>query len=213
MPTSVNNYKTPIQVMSSHVNIPSLLNLYPRVFGCTVFVHVQKTNRTKLEANVEKCVFLDFCQFKKGYKVLILLRGNSTLLWMLLFLKMIFFFDKNQFSSQEEIDENDQKLSFLSENYFDQIRINHIRIDTSKRGAHNESDHTESQPIREEGLNNSNMDQNKNEIMNSPGPFRKEVHNNSHMHSPGANENLNSSDQNIDEPPANDMKIRNNQNA
>jgi transposase InsO family protein len=42
MSTIANNFQTPLQAIYSHVRISSVLNLPPRIFGCSVYVHIQK---------------------------------------------------------------------------------------------------------------------------------------------------------------------------
>jgi transposase InsO family protein len=56
-PTSANGYKTPIQTFSAHISIPSILNLPPKIFGCVVYIHIQKLFRTKLEPRAENVYF------------------------------------------------------------------------------------------------------------------------------------------------------------
>jgi transposase InsO family protein len=67
-PTQVNNFKTPLQCFSAHLKLNSLLNLPPKIFGCTVYIHIQKQYRSKLEPRAEKCVFLGMGHNQKGYK-------------------------------------------------------------------------------------------------------------------------------------------------
>lgn len=40
MPSKVLNFTTPLQVLSSHVSLPSVLLIPPRVFRCVTFVHL-----------------------------------------------------------------------------------------------------------------------------------------------------------------------------
>ena len=42
MPSKTLDFKTPLQVLSRHVTLPSILLLPPRVFGCVTFVHIHK---------------------------------------------------------------------------------------------------------------------------------------------------------------------------
>jgi glutamate racemase len=56
--TSANEYKTSIQVLSAHINIASILQLPPIIFGCTAYVHIQKSFRNKLESRIENAYFL-----------------------------------------------------------------------------------------------------------------------------------------------------------
>ena len=40
--SKVLNFKTPLQVLASHVSLPTTLMLPPRVFGCVAYVHLHK---------------------------------------------------------------------------------------------------------------------------------------------------------------------------
>ena len=42
--------------------------LPPRVFGCSVFIHIPKANRTKFDPCTEKCVFVGYDTHQKGYR-------------------------------------------------------------------------------------------------------------------------------------------------
>jgi hypothetical protein len=68
VPTQVNNFKTPLQYFSAHLKINSILNLPPKIFRCTAYVHLQKQYRSKLEPRAEKYIFLGMGQNQKGYK-------------------------------------------------------------------------------------------------------------------------------------------------
>jgi hypothetical protein len=68
MPSKVLHFKTPLQVFSSHVALPTVLLLRHRVFGCMVFVHLHKNQRSKLDPCVVKCLFQGYGLNKKGYK-------------------------------------------------------------------------------------------------------------------------------------------------
>ena len=68
MPSKVLDFKTPLQVLSQHVTLPSLLLIKPCVFGCVAFVHLHKNQRTKLEPCAVRCIFLGYGTNKKGYR-------------------------------------------------------------------------------------------------------------------------------------------------
>lgn len=53
--------------VAKHVQVPSSLHLDPRVFVCTAYVHLHKTQHTKLDPCVVQCVCLGFHPHKKGY--------------------------------------------------------------------------------------------------------------------------------------------------
>ncbi|KAJ0478882.1 putative RNA-directed DNA polymerase [Helianthus annuus] len=68
LPTQILKHKTPLQTLASQVPIPSVLTLLPRVFGCTVYVHIPKSDRNKLEPCAEKCLFVGYATHQKGYR-------------------------------------------------------------------------------------------------------------------------------------------------
>lgn len=68
LPTKILKFKTPLQTLFEYTKIPPTLTLEPRVFGCSVFVHIPKTERTKIDPCAEKCVFVGYGVDKKGYR-------------------------------------------------------------------------------------------------------------------------------------------------
>jgi hypothetical protein len=40
-----------------------------RVFGCEAYVHVPMENKSKLDKNAEKCIFIGYKDGLKGYKL------------------------------------------------------------------------------------------------------------------------------------------------
>lgn len=68
LPTRALKFITPLQALSSKFTIPSILMLQPRIFGCSVFVHIPKARRTKLDPCAVKCVFLGYGIHQKGYR-------------------------------------------------------------------------------------------------------------------------------------------------
>ena len=68
MPSRVLSFQTPLEVLAQHVQILSVLQLDPRVFGCVAYVHLHKTQRTKLDPCSVRCVFLGFHSQQKGYR-------------------------------------------------------------------------------------------------------------------------------------------------
>lgn len=55
-------FKTPLEEFSANFKLNSLFNLPPKVFGCTIYVYLQKHYRAKLESRAEKCVYLGIGQ-------------------------------------------------------------------------------------------------------------------------------------------------------
>ena len=67
-PSQVIDFQTPQQKLQSLLSIPHLPNLEPRVFGCTVYVHIPKILRNKLDPCAKRCVFVGYSKFQKGYR-------------------------------------------------------------------------------------------------------------------------------------------------
>ena len=65
MPSSVLNFKTPIECLPSHFHVT---NLPPRVFGCVCFVHALHPSGGKFGPKAHKCVFIGYSPTQKGYK-------------------------------------------------------------------------------------------------------------------------------------------------
>jgi hypothetical protein len=135
MPTIANNFQTPLQAISSHVRIPSVLNLPPRIFSCSVYVHIQKQNRNKLESRAEKCVFLGCGQFQKGYKCYNPSTKKIYVTMDVTFLEEEAFFKQNQDLAQGESvndqDLNDQDFLFLETSQHP-IKTTFLNGDTSQ---------------------------------------------------------------------------------
>jgi hypothetical protein len=64
-PSSALDDTTPHELWSG--NKPSLQHL--RVFGCDVYVHVPKENRSKRDNKAKKCIFIGYKDVVKGYKL------------------------------------------------------------------------------------------------------------------------------------------------
>ena len=48
-PSSVLNFRRPLDVLSDHCILPSMVYLPPHVFGCVIFVHLHPHQHTKLK--------------------------------------------------------------------------------------------------------------------------------------------------------------------
>ena len=70
LPTKSLQFKTPLAALGSFHPIPSSHSLPPRIFGCVVYVHLPKRDRTKLEPRAARCVFLGYGVGQKGYRCL-----------------------------------------------------------------------------------------------------------------------------------------------
>ena len=68
LPSSTLDLQTHLEVLSTLAQIPLPLTLQPWVFGCSVFVHIPKHERTKLSPCAIKCVFVGYGNSQKGYR-------------------------------------------------------------------------------------------------------------------------------------------------
>jgi len=67
VPSRVLEFQTPYQKLQTFFDTPHQPNLEPRIFGCTVFVHIPKVLRIKLDPCAQRCVFVGYSDFQKGY--------------------------------------------------------------------------------------------------------------------------------------------------
>lgn len=68
LPSSTLHGQIILEVLSTHVSIPSLNTLSALVFGCVIFVHLPKNQRSNLDAHALQCVFVGYGTHQKGYK-------------------------------------------------------------------------------------------------------------------------------------------------
>jgi hypothetical protein len=68
MPSRVLQFKTPLHTLSQYHSLPSLLNIPPKVFGCTCYIHVHQHQRGKMDPRARKCLFVGYFATQKGYK-------------------------------------------------------------------------------------------------------------------------------------------------
>ena len=111
LPTKILHMKTPISTLAQYTNIPPVLTLPPRVFGSTVYVHLPKVSRTKLDPCAVKCVFVGYGIHTKGYRCFDPQSGHMYTTMDCDFLEIDYYFH-NQPSDQGESSRNDP-LSWL----------------------------------------------------------------------------------------------------
>jgi hypothetical protein len=68
VPSQVIEFQTPYQKLQTLFETPHQPNLEPRIFGCTVYVHIPKFLRSKLDPCAQRCVFVGYSDFQKGYR-------------------------------------------------------------------------------------------------------------------------------------------------
>ena len=81
------------------IKIPSLSHL--KVFGCDAFVHIPKEIRQELDSTSEKCIFIEYNDGVKGYKL-----WNPTTMTIVyrrdvIFRYLIFREDESSFETEE----------------------------------------------------------------------------------------------------------------
>nr|GEW39646.1 putative RNA-directed DNA polymerase [Tanacetum cinerariifolium] len=60
--------KTLLETLTEYHTLPQVLTLEPKVFRCTIFAHIPKTYRDKLDPCAEKYVFVGYEVNQKGYR-------------------------------------------------------------------------------------------------------------------------------------------------
>ena len=69
LPSRVLRFQTPCQVLLKTYPDTRLLSHIPtRMFGCSVFVHINQQNRSKLNPKSVKCIFVGYSPTQKEYK-------------------------------------------------------------------------------------------------------------------------------------------------
>jgi hypothetical protein len=147
LPTQANNFQTPLKTLAKHFPIPSVLSLTPKIFGCVAYVHVLKTQRSKLDPCAVKCVFLGVGLNQKGYKCY----DPSTRKWFVTmdvtFVENEAFFKHTNYSSQgENFRENENWYennfqNFLSPNKPEEMIIHDTCEHISKPSSFIEQNH------------------------------------------------------------------------
>ena len=68
-PSSVLNLRRPLDVLSDHCILPSIVSLPPHIFRCVIYAHLHPHQHTNLEERALKCVFVGYGSTQKGYCV------------------------------------------------------------------------------------------------------------------------------------------------
>ncbi|PRQ58292.1 putative RNA-directed DNA polymerase [Rosa chinensis] len=126
LPSSVLHGKIPFAVLASHVSLSSFHNLPARVFGCVVFVHIPKNQRSKLDARALKCVFVGYGGYQKGYKCY-----HPPTRKYYVTMDVTFFEDMSYFSSSDTALQGEN--SFFEELYHGEGRRNQKAKEKSHR--------------------------------------------------------------------------------
>ncbi|RVW35033.1 Retrovirus-related Pol polyprotein from transposon TNT 1-94 [Vitis vinifera] len=69
MPSRILQFKTPCQILLAAYPFARIISsILVKVFGCTAFVHIHKSQRRKLDPTATKCIFLGYSPNQKRYK-------------------------------------------------------------------------------------------------------------------------------------------------
>ncbi|RVW64572.1 Retrovirus-related Pol polyprotein from transposon TNT 1-94 [Vitis vinifera] len=69
MSSRVLKFQTPCQtLLKSFLTTRLISTVPPKIFGCSVFVHINQQHRSKLDPRSLKCIFLGYSSNQKGYK-------------------------------------------------------------------------------------------------------------------------------------------------
>ena len=83
MPSRILQFKTSCQILlAAYSSTWIISSILVKVFGCTSFVHIHKSQRSKLDPIATKCIFLGYSPNQKGYSATLQQPRNSTLPWM-----------------------------------------------------------------------------------------------------------------------------------
>ena len=69
MPSKILKFKIPCQSLLQIFPLKKIISsLYPKIFGCSAFVHIHQQHRSKLDPKSIKCIFIGYSSHQKGYK-------------------------------------------------------------------------------------------------------------------------------------------------
>ncbi|XP_071729311.1 uncharacterized protein [Rutidosis leptorrhynchoides] len=111
LPTKILDFQTPLQALCKFHELPSNHTIKPRIFGCSVFIHIPKQERTKLDPCAEKCVVVGYGVNQKGYRCYSPKKRHIFTTMNCDFLETEYFYNP-QHTSEGEIETNDI-VSFL----------------------------------------------------------------------------------------------------
>ncbi|RVX21560.1 Retrovirus-related Pol polyprotein from transposon TNT 1-94 [Vitis vinifera] len=70
MPSRVLKFQTPCQTLLKSFPTTRLISIVPpKIFGCSVFVHINQQHRSKLDPRSLKCIFLGYSSNQKGGRI------------------------------------------------------------------------------------------------------------------------------------------------
>lgn len=118
IPSSVINFKTPLQTLTEAIVSSDVPNLPPRIFGCVVFVHLHKHQRTKLTPQALRCVFVGYATRQKGYRCF-----HPPTRRLFVTMDVVFHEDTMYFSKPELQGEYQKGIQTLNSDYNDECTL------------------------------------------------------------------------------------------
>jgi hypothetical protein len=109
-PSSVLNFRRPLDVLSDHCILPPIVHLIPRIFGCVVYVHLHPHQRTKLEKRAVKCMFVGYGSAQKGYRAYHPPSKKFYISMDVTFYENNFYYPEKHVSTLQVGNENDEVL-------------------------------------------------------------------------------------------------------
>ncbi|KAL6321725.1 hypothetical protein AAG906_031238 [Vitis piasezkii] len=158
MPPRVLKFQTPCQTLLKSFPTTRLISTVPpKIFGCSVFVHINQQHRSKLDPRSLKCIFLGYYSNQKGIS-----GENSTQEYQ--------FWDLESFRSHP----SPLKITFLQSHLISPSPLLTCGIrSTSKRKRRKE--HFLNKPMRQNRVLIQANFQLENDILNMPIAWRKGV--------------------------------------
>lgn len=112
MPTQILSFQSPLKTLC--LDTP-LFSLALKTFGCICYVHVSKSDCTKLDPKALKCVFLGYSADQKWYKCFHALIRKKFVSWDVTFFKFTPFFSLGKTPLQGEITNEELSSSISNE--------------------------------------------------------------------------------------------------
>ena len=119
MPSKILHFKTPLQILSTHISLSSISMFLPRIFGCVAFVHLHKNQRTKLDPCVVRCLFLGYGLHKKGFWCYDPITNQTYITMNVTFLKFNNFYHSSipnsSLQGETQVEESNWLMALVSE--------------------------------------------------------------------------------------------------
>jgi len=110
MSSRVLNFHTPLQTLERYVKLYSTLHIPPKIFGCVVFVHVLKHQRSKLDPCDVRCVLLGYDSHMEGYRCYDPLTRKLYVTMDVTFLETEYFFNEPSLSVLQGENRHEQQI-------------------------------------------------------------------------------------------------------